>query len=74
MSMTEKQMAAILVIAETFAEKYPDILENFQGMINEYRATAELAGVTNPEEELPLSAKFFSQVVEMLMTLEALNG
>lgn len=59
----------ILTIAAEFASKYPNFLENFLGMVSEYRHIAQKSGIDL--SELPLTSACLTAVHDLLVTLEA---
>lgn len=58
----------ILTIATEFAAKHPDFLENFLGMVDEYRHIAQESGTDL--SELPLTVACLTAVHDLLVTLE----
>lgn len=62
----------IVETAQTLAEKFPTILEDFNGMLSEYKACVEALGL-NPEEDLPATKHFLLQVVGIIEALQAVG-
>lgn len=69
--MNVETMIQLVVV---WIKENPDFLENFNGMIDEYRQTAIKAGIEDPVKELPISAKFFEQVLDLVVKGDLLNG